>query len=112
MLFFSIKYSNTYSKIYIYYYLVTIDFILHHTSNDARREGVTCFVGCAEVVEGIRQRLQRGDCFQQLLQYASPGCAGWMRAYALISSRTPRLHIGSAALPARGPAGEATLALL
>ena len=27
----SIKYSNTYSKIYIYHYLVAIDFILHHT---------------------------------------------------------------------------------
>ena len=27
-----IKYSKTYSKIYIYHYLVTIDFILHHTS--------------------------------------------------------------------------------
>ena len=32
MLFSSIKYSNTYSKKYIYHYLVTIDFILHHTS--------------------------------------------------------------------------------
>ena len=32
MPFSSIKYSNTYSKIYIYHYLVTIDFILHHTS--------------------------------------------------------------------------------
>ena len=32
MPFWSIKYSNTYSKTYIYHYLVTIDFILHHTS--------------------------------------------------------------------------------
>ena len=31
-LFSSIKYSNTYSKIYIHHYLVTINFILHHTS--------------------------------------------------------------------------------
>ena len=31
-LFSSIKYCNTYSKIYIYHYLITIDFILYHTS--------------------------------------------------------------------------------
>ena len=79
------------------------------SSNDARREGVICFVGCAEVVKSLRLRLQRGNCLQQLLQYASPGC---VRAYALISSRTPGSHIGPAALPARGLAGEATLASL
>ena len=28
----SIKYSNAYTKIYIYHYVDTIDFILHHTS--------------------------------------------------------------------------------
>ena len=36
MLFSSIKYSNTYTKIYIYHYLVIIDFILHLTSTCIR----------------------------------------------------------------------------
>ena len=32
----SIKFANTYSKIYIYHYLIIIDFILHHTSTCIR----------------------------------------------------------------------------
>lgn len=80
------------------------------SSNDALREGVACFVGCAEVVKSLRQHLQ-GDCFQQLLQYASPGGVRWTRAYALIS-HAPGLHIAPVALPAWGLAGEPALASL
>ena len=38
----SIQYSNTYSKIYIYHYLITINFILHHTSHPCVFEPFVC----------------------------------------------------------------------
>ena len=52
------------------------------------------------------------DSFQQLLQYASPGRVKWTRAYALIFSHAPGLHIAPVALPAWGLAGEPALASL